>query len=105
MNTLFEYKSQRVICVIESCLGNEIIGFKFKGWVALMNYAIHHYSSYWGYIELALKATNLFEEVILLDKKKTFQKKLENHKNERKEYDNDFAYLFNHLYPELIYSE
>lgn len=105
IDLLFEYKTQRVLCIVESILQKKIIGFKFKSWIALMNYAIHNYSSYWSYIELALRATNLFEEIILLDKKKTFQKKLENHKNEKIEYDKDFDYLYNHLYSELIYNE
>ena len=104
INTLFEHKSQRVLCVIESCLKKQIIGFKFKGWIALLNYAIHNFSEYWEYIEKAMKSNNLFNEVLVIDKKGTFQKKLKKyHNNKSDEYNRDFNHLFQHLYPELIY--
>ncbi|WP_179009613.1 DUF6035 family protein [Winogradskyella forsetii] len=103
IDTLFEYKSQRVLCIIESCLAKQIIGFKFKGWIALLNYAIHNYPEYWSYIETTLKSTELFEKVILLDKKGTFQNKLNNYKNVQQEIDKNFAQLFMHLYPELCH--
>lgn len=104
IDTLFEYKSQRVICVIESCLNKKIIGFKLKGWIALLNYAIHNFPEYWEYIEKSLKSNNLFDEITTKDKKGTFQKKLkEYHNNQSDEYNRDFNHLFQHLYPELIY--
>lgn len=103
IDTLFEYKSQRVLCIIESCLVKQIIGFKYKGWIALLNYAIHNYPEYWSYIETALKSTELFEKVILLDKKGTFQNKLNNNQNVQQEIDKNFAQLFMHLYPELCH--
>ncbi|KJD33986.1 hypothetical protein PK35_04415 [Tamlana nanhaiensis] len=103
IDTLFEYKSQRVFCIVKSCLENKIIGFKFKGWIALFNYAIHNYPEYWSYIETALKSTELFETVILLDKKGTFQNKLNNQQNVQQENDKNFAQLFIHLYPELCH--
>lgn len=104
IDTLFEYKSQRVLCVIKSCLKKQIIGFKFKGWIALLNYAIHNFPNYWEYIEKAMKSNNLFEEIIVTDKRGTFQNKLnEYHNNKSDEYNRDFNHLFQHLYPDLIY--
>ncbi|KAA1242596.1 DUF6035 family protein [Aquimarina sp. RZ0] len=103
IDTLFEYKSQRVLCVIESCLNKKIVGFKIKGWIALFNYAIHNFSEYWEYIEKALKSNNLFDEMIAIDKKGTFQNKLKKHNNSQLEHNRDFNDLFQHLYPELCH--
>ncbi|WP_024772918.1 DUF6035 family protein [Aquimarina macrocephali] len=102
LQELFTFKSQRVLCIIHSCIEKQITGFKFKNWIALLNHAIYNYPEYWKYIESTLKSTGLFKEVISLDKKKTFQKKLSNHSHSSVEYNQDFAHLYGHLYPELI---
>jgi len=103
ISELFEFKSQRVLCVIESCFKNKIIGFKFKGWLALFNYIIHHYPEYWDYIERALKSSDMLDKLKVIDKKGTFQNKLKEHYNNQTEYNRDFNHLFQHLYPELCY--
>ncbi len=104
IDNLFEYKSQRVLCVIESCLENKIVGFKFKGWIALFNYAIHNYPEYWKYIELVIKYKGLFSEIISLDKKGTFQSKLEKYNKEQNKPNERFGELFADLYPEIAYT-
>lgn len=104
IDTLFEYKSQRVLCVIESCLENKIVGFKFKGWIALFNYAIYNYPEYWEYIELTIKYKELFNEIISLDKKGTFQSKKEQHTKEKNGSNKKFGELFADLHPEIVYT-
>ncbi|CAA0252834.1 conserved hypothetical protein [Tenacibaculum maritimum] len=102
IDNLFEYKSQRVLCIIESCLENKIVGFKFKGWIALFNYAIHNYPEYWEYIELTIKYKELFSEIISLDKKGTFQSKIKQHTKKQHESNEKFGELFADLYPEIV---
>lgn len=98
---LFDTTNQKVICILESCLKKKIIGFRFNSWIALLNYAIHNFSEYWVYIDKSLKKDDLLEEVIYLDKKKSFQKKLNIHYNTSQSYNMSFLSLFKELYPEF----
>jgi hypothetical protein len=100
---LFEYRNQMVICIIESCIQNKIIGYKYQqgSWVMFANNALQHYSDYWEYIEITFKENGLFDKLIKLDKKDTFQKKLSQHYSKEIETNYLFEELFKELYPEL----
>lgn len=97
-------KHFKLICIIQSAKSKKIVGYKFKPteWIAFANNAIHNYSEYWEYIELAFKKYDVWNELIEKDKKnKTFQRKLQElYKNEpTRKY--DFEDVFKEIFPEL----
>lgn len=100
---LFEYRNQMALCIIESCIQNKIIGYKYQhgSWIMFANNAIQHYSDYWEYLESVFKEYGLFDRLIQLDKKGTFQKKLQQHYLKEIETNYLFEELFKELYPEL----
>lgn len=100
---LFEDRNQMALCIIESCVQNRIIGYKYQqeNWIMFANNAIQHYSDYWEYFEIVFKEYGLFDKLIKLDKKGTFQKKLSQHYSKRVEINYLFEELFKELYPEL----
>lgn len=97
------FKHQSLICIIESAKRNDIVGFGWKRnqWIAFANNAIEFYGQYWEYIELAFKYYGIWEKLIDLDKKGTFQKKLKNYYQAYPSQNFDFDLLFRHLYNEL----
>jgi hypothetical protein len=101
IDDLFEHQS--LICIIESAKRNEIVGFGWKGnqWIAFANNAIEFYSQYWEYIELAFKHFGIWERLIELDKKGSFQKKLEKYYETNPDQNFDCDILFRYLYKEL----
>ncbi|PZD79161.1 DUF6035 family protein [Mesonia sp. K7] len=104
IDSLFEYRNRRVICIIESFLWHNLIGYYYKEnkWLNLAQNAIQNYPEYWEYIERAIKASGLFEDILQSDKSSKFYKKLE--KINIKEFETDFNFnqLFMHHYPELL---
>lgn len=98
---LFEHRN--LICTIESAKRNEIIGFGYKSnqWIAFANNAVHSYKEYWDYIEIAFKHYRIWEKLIELDKKGTFNKKVTAFYEERPKAKFDCDLLFQILYPEL----
>ncbi|MDP2692915.1 MAG: DUF6035 family protein [bacterium] len=98
---LFEHTS--LICVIESARRNKIVGFGWQEnqWIAFANNAIHSYSEYWEYIELALKHYGIWDRLLDLDKKGSFRKKLQGYHQERPIQNFQCDELFRYLYPEL----
>ena len=98
---MFEHQS--LICIIESAKRNKIVGFGWKGnqWIAFANNAIEFYSQYWEYIELAFKHYGIWERLIELDFKGSFQKKLENYYETNPTQNFDCDILFRYLYDEL----
>jgi len=76
--TLFQQanKITIVLLIIENAFADKIIGSKVNDWKAFANNAIHFHSKHWDYIESAFKKSGLFNKLIDLDKKHTFQKKI-----------------------------
>ncbi|MEP5366128.1 MAG: DUF6035 family protein [Reichenbachiella sp.] len=98
------FKHYVLLCIIESAKCNEIIGFNYKKteWIAFANNAIQYHKEYWEYIELAFKHYGLWETIIPLDKKGTFQKKLEQFYSAIPPQHFDVDSVFEDLYPELM---
>ncbi|MFA5330664.1 MAG: DUF6035 family protein [Prolixibacteraceae bacterium] len=93
----------KLLLIIESAKRQEIIGFNYKPdeWVAFANNAIQYYSEYWEYIELAFNNYGLWDRLIELDKKGTFQKKVQTLYSKMPKQKFDFDEVFQDLYPEL----
>jgi len=100
------FQFSKLLFIIESARQDKLITFKFTGnkWVSFANNAIHSYSEYWEYIELAFKRYGLWEKLIHLDTKLTFQKKVEQFYSKIPKQKYDFDEVFNDLYPELEYT-
>jgi hypothetical protein len=101
IDDLFYHSS--LICTIESAKRNKIVGFGWKEnqWIAFANSAIHSYSEYWEYIELAFKHYGVWNKLIALDKNGTFRKKLLKFNQTVPIQNYDCDKLFRYLYPEL----
>jgi len=97
------YLFAKLLFIIESAKGQQIIGFNYKHeeWVAFANNAIQYYSEYWEYIELAFNNYGLWDKLIELDKKGTFQKKVQAFYSKMPKQKFDFDEVFQDLYPEL----
>lgn len=95
----------KLLFIIESARSKELITFNFQGnkWVSFANNAIQYYCEYWEYIELAFKKFGLWDELIKLDIKGTFQKKVEQFYSKMPRQKYDFEEVFNDLYPEMEY--
>lgn len=105
-NLVFDVPNfSKLLFIIESARQAELVVYNFTGnkWVSLANNAIQYYSEYWEYIELAFKRYGLWDKLIELDKKGTFQKKLESFYSEMPKQKYDFDEVFKDLYPELEY--
>ena len=96
-------KFSKLLFIIESARKDELIVFNFTGnkWISFANNAIQYRSEYWEYIELAFKQFGLWDKLIQLDTKATFQKKVEQFYSEMPIQKYDFDEVFNDLYPEL----
>lgn len=100
-------KHSTLLFIMESARKDELITFNYtKGnkWISFANNAIHHYSEYWEYIELAFKQFGLWDKLIELDTKGTFQKKVGRFYSEIPTQKYDFDDVFKDLYPELAYT-
>jgi len=99
----FVFRNSKLLFIIESAKLKEIIGFNYKEteWIAFANNAIHHYSEYWEYIEIAFKHFGLWDKLIELDKKETFQRKVQTFYSKMPQQKFDFDEVFQELYPEL----
>ncbi|MDD4437734.1 MAG: DUF6035 family protein [Tissierellia bacterium] len=97
------FRFSKLLFIIESARKGELITFNFTGnkWISFANNAIQYYSEYWEYIELAFKRFGLWDRLIQLDTKSTFQRKVEQFYSEMPEQKYDFDEVFNDLYPEL----
>jgi len=95
----------KLLFILESVRSKKLITFNFQGnkWVSFANNAIQYYSEYWEYIELAFKKFGLWDELIKLDTKGTFQKKVEQFYSKMPRQKYDFEEVFNDLYPEIEY--
>lgn len=99
------YKHSKLIFIIESALRNEIVGFNYKPdqWIAFANNAIQYHSEYWEYIELAFKNYGLWTTLINLDKKKTFENKLQEFYKTIPKQKFDFDSVCCNLYPDIAF--
>ncbi len=99
------FQFSKLLFIIESARKNELITFNFTGnkWVSFANNAIQYYSEYWEYIELVFKRYGLWDKLIQLDTKGTFQKKVEQFYSNMPRQKYDFDEVFNDLYPEIEY--
>lgn len=104
--TPIAYRFSKLLFIIESARQGELITFNFTGnkWVSFANNAIQYYSEYWEYIELAFKRYGLWDKLIKLDTKATFQKNVEQFYSNMPEQKYDFDEVFKDLYPEFEYS-
>lgn len=94
---------RQIIFIIESAKRKEILGFNYKPneWIAFANNALYHHTEYWEYIEVALKKYGLWDQLIKLDKKASFQKKVQHFYTEMPVQKFDFDAVYYDLYPEL----
>ena len=102
VNKIFDHSN--LIYIIDSSKSGEIIGFKYKPaeWIAFANNAVEHYKEYWEYIEIAFKQYGLWDKLIILDKKGTFQRKLKHLYENMPTQNFDCDKLIEILYPELL---
>ena len=102
VNQLFQHRN--LFCTLESAKRGKVVGFGFKPdqWISFANNAIHSYKEYWDYIEIAFRHFGIWEKLIQLDRKGTFQKKLRQYYDEKPAQNYDCDPLFFELYPELI---
>ncbi len=101
------FRFEKLIYIIESIRQKKIIGFNYKPteWVAFANNAIQYHAEHWEYIEHAFKNYELWDHIISLDKKETFQKKLQNLYANFPVQKFDVENLIEELYPNLSQAE
>nr|WP_237717550.1 DUF6035 family protein [Myroides injenensis] len=101
-NLVSDFFFSKLLFIIESARSKKLITFNFQGnkWVSFANNAIQYYSEYWEYIEVAFKKFGLWDELIKLDTKGSFQKKVEQFYTKIPKQKYDFEEVFNDLYPE-----
>jgi len=102
IDQLFEFS--KVVLTIESAKRNKIVGFGYKPneWIKFANNSIYSYKKYWEYIELAFRYYGIWDKLILLDKKGTFQNKIIKFYKENPKQKYDCEWLIKFLYPEII---
>lgn len=95
----------KLLFIIESARQGKLIYYNFTGniWISFANNAIQHYSEYWEYLELSFKRFGLWDKLIQLDIKGTFQKKVEKFYSNMPRQKYDFDKVFNDLYPGIEY--
>lgn len=97
------FNHSQLIFIIESARRKEIVGFNYKPneWIAFANNAVHYHCEHWEYIEVAFKKYGLWDMLIELDKKGSFQKKVQAFYSEIPDQKFDFDDVYRDLYPEL----
>ena len=95
----------KLLFIIESARQGKLIYYNFTGniWISFANNAIQYYSEYWEYLELSFKRFGLWDKLIQLDIKGTFQKKVEKFYSNMPRQKYDFDKVFNDLYPGIEY--
>ncbi|WP_343631105.1 DUF6035 family protein [Fluviicola sp.] len=103
IDQIFESKTNKLIFIIESIKRGQILksGFKSEDWLAFGNNLAQHYNDYWEYIENALTYFGIWNKIIEMDKKGTFQNKVEMLKFDFPKQKTEFKRLFDKIYPEL----
>ncbi|MDR0803058.1 DUF6035 family protein [Fluviicola sp.] len=103
IDQIFESKTNKLIFIIESIKRGQIInsGFKSNDWLAFGNNLTQHYNDYWEYLENALRHFEIWNKIIEMDKKGTFQNKVDLLKFDFPKQKTEFKTLFDKIYPEL----
>lgn len=72
------YEQRKLLCILESIKQKKIIGFNYKqgNWIQFANHAISNYTEDWRIFQRAFEYYGLWKELMKLDKKGTFLKKL-----------------------------
>ncbi|AWG23887.1 DUF6035 family protein [Flavobacterium kingsejongi] len=92
----------KLLFIVETVRKEQMVWYNYtKGnvWVSFANNAIQSYSEYWEYVELVFKRFGFWDKLIQLDKKGTFQKKVEQFYSKMPRQKYDFDEVFNDLYP------
>jgi len=96
----------KLLFIVETARKDKMVWYNYtKGniWISFANNTIQSYSEYWEYIELVFKRFGLWDKLIQLDTKGTFQKKVEQFYSKMPRQKYDFEKVFNDLYPEMEY--
>lgn len=95
---IFEFS--KLLFIIESAKTAEMIFFSFGGnkWISFANNAIQYYGEYWDYIEQSFKKYGLWNKLIQIDNKFTFQKKISHFYANMPNQKGDFDEVFHDLY-------
>lgn len=103
IDQIFNSKTNKLIFIIESMRRGKIInsGFKPDDWLAFGNNLVQHYNDYWDYLENALRHFGIWRKIIELDKKTTFQNRVDLLRFNFPKQKTDFKILFDKIYPEL----
>lgn len=90
---------------IQSAKLNQVTGFGYppNAWIAFANNAAEHYKEYWEYIELAFKKYGIWGNLIKLDKKGTFQEKLQKLYRENPTQNYDCEEVIKDLFVEMFF--
>ncbi|MEQ8423525.1 MAG: DUF6035 family protein, partial [Cyclobacteriaceae bacterium] len=102
--TDYIFNQSKLFLIIESARLAKITGFNYRPteWIAFANNAIQYYGHYWEYIELAFKCYGLWSKLIQLDKKGTFQRKVQIFYSDMPKQLFDVDETIRDLYPELM---
>lgn len=97
------YQHDKLVLILESARLKAITGFKYKAdqWIAFANNAIEYHSEYWEYIESAFKHYGLWETLIEMDKKLSFQNKVTAFYSKMPTQKYDFEAVYCELFAEL----
>lgn len=103
IDQIFQSKTNKLIFIIESIKRGKIInsGYKPDEWLAFGNNLVQHYNDYWDYLEKGLKHFGIWNKILDMDKKSTFQNKVSLLKFDLPQQKTDFIELFKKIYPEL----
>lgn len=101
IDMLFIDKIRKLFFIIESMKQKRILNSRLPNWVAFGNNLIEHYNDYWDYLEKGLKHFGIWNKIVEMDKKSTFQNKVSILKFDLPQQKTDFIDLFKKIFPEL----
>lgn len=93
------------LLIIEAISKDKMIIYNYQGekkWLEFANNAIQYYTEFWKYIELAFKHFRLWDRLIELDTKKSFQNKVKQFYTKRPTQNHNLRRILKDLYPDLI---
>lgn len=82
---------EKIVFAIRSCQNNKIVGSRLNNFLALSNNFLEHHSEYGDIYLQALKYYRRFNQVMALDKKGTFSKKLASYNASKPPQNDDFT--------------
>ncbi len=97
------FKHRVLLQIIESARTREFIGCDYQPgkWISFANNVINLHSEYWEYIEDAFKSFGLWDPLRELDKKGSFEKKIQDFYRRMPQQKFDFEPVFMTLYPDV----